>query len=99
MIGFIRKCAASTIAGACFEPRSSVTAEQAFFELTHDPDVIVSIELIQDGVCKASLGDKAHGYVWMATLLNFNIALDWLGQAARHYYPQSQFGRRHARVH
>ena len=76
-----------------------MTDEQAFIELTNDPDVIVSVELAQDDGCKASLGDKAHGYVWMATLLTFDMALDWLGQAALHYYPESQFGRRHSQVH
>ena len=59
--------------------------------LEQDPQIVVSVELLGRGFCRAFIGDITHGYCEIGKLDSFDAAVEWLAEKARQIYPESQY--------
>ena len=66
---------------------------QELHALEQDPEIVVSVELLGRGSCRACIGDIIHGYCEIGKLDSFDAAVEWLTEKARQNYPESQYSQ------
>jgi hypothetical protein len=71
-----------------------MNARQELQALEQDPQIVVSVEFLGRGVCKAYIGDISHGYREIGKVDSFNAAVEWLQEKAIQNYPDSKYAQR-----
>jgi hypothetical protein len=71
-----------------------MNTRQELQALEQDPQIVVSVEFLGRGFCKACIGDITNGYREIGKLDSFNAAVEWLQQKAVQNYPDSMYAQR-----
>jgi hypothetical protein len=68
-----------------------MNVRQELQALEQDPQIVVSVEFLGRGLCRACIGDITHGYREIGKLDSFNAAVEWLQEKAKENYPDSEY--------